>query len=176
MKKAQSIILCGLISCSFILSGCSSVRDIVGASDESPDEFAVMTRAPLSIPSELTLPPPMPGAQRPQEVAATKQAQRAVLGDDTIMSDTQISDSENSLLQNAGAAQTDPNIRSTVNQETEEMHRRNQPVAQKLLSLTKDDTPASATIVDAKKELERIQKNKEDGKSVTEGKTPYIEQ
>ena len=88
MNKAQYITLCGLVFSSFALSGCSSVRDVAGLDKESPDEFSVMTRAPLEMPSGNALPPPDLGAMRPQEKATIQQAQQAVLGQEVIQSST----------------------------------------------------------------------------------------
>jgi len=44
----------------------------------SPDEFAVESRAPLTIPPEFELRPPQPGAPRPQEATAADQARKVI--------------------------------------------------------------------------------------------------
>ena len=51
---------------SLTLSGCSDARRALGYDKSAPDEFAVVSRAPLSQPPDLTLRPPTPGAVRPQ--------------------------------------------------------------------------------------------------------------
>lgn len=43
-----------------------------------PDEFAVESRAPLTIPPEFDLRPPTPGAPRPQEATAADRARRVI--------------------------------------------------------------------------------------------------
>ena len=43
-----------------------------------PDEFAVESRAPLTLPPEFDLRPPQPGAPRPQEVTAADKARRVI--------------------------------------------------------------------------------------------------
>ena len=43
-----------------------------------PDEFAVESRAPLTIPPEFDLRPPQPGAPRPQEVTAADKARKVI--------------------------------------------------------------------------------------------------
>ena len=50
----------------------------MGLSPSAPDEFAVESRAPLTIPPDFDLRPPTPGAPRPQEVAAAEKAKRAI--------------------------------------------------------------------------------------------------
>lgn len=162
-------------ACSVLLSGCSGIRDSLGLERDGPDEFAVMTRAPLEIPSHLTLPPPNPGAQRPQEKSFSEKAQQAVFGEEQEASD-QESSAEASLLQKAGANEAELGIRAKVDQETENLGDRNQPVVKRLLKLGGNDQPAAANVVDAKKEYERIKENKAQGKDITDGETPMIQE
>ena len=56
---AQTLVLC--LSAS-LLSGCESLRNAAGLTKKSPDEFAVTTKAPLVIPPDFNLRPPLPGA------------------------------------------------------------------------------------------------------------------
>ena len=58
----------------FTLSACEHAREAIGIGKQSPDEFAVVTRAPLSMPPDFGLRPPRPGAERPQEKAITESA------------------------------------------------------------------------------------------------------
>lgn len=46
------------------VSGCESTRETFGLNKQSPDEFAVVSRAPLSLPPDFTLRVPEPGAPR----------------------------------------------------------------------------------------------------------------
>ena len=50
-----------------VLTGCSSLNSILGGEKTPPDEFRVVSRAPLSLPPDYGLTAPQPGAQRPQE-------------------------------------------------------------------------------------------------------------
>ena len=43
-----------------------------------PDEVAVESRAPLTLPPEFDLRPPQPGAPRPQEVTAADKARKVI--------------------------------------------------------------------------------------------------
>ncbi len=175
MTDKKLIILCDLSTSLIALGGCSGVRNSLGLDKDSPDEFAVLTRAPLEIPSNLTLPPPQPGMPRPQETSVSVKAQKAMFGSEKEASQG-VSASEDMLLQKTGADQSDPNIRATVNKETAAMSERNKPVVQKLLKLGGEKQDSSATVVDAKKEYERIKKNAEEGKDITDGDTPVIEE
>ncbi len=72
--------LLALLSLALIppLSGCSSLRQAIGMDQAGPDEFAVESRAPLTIPPEFDLRPPQPGAPRPQEVSAAEKARKLI--------------------------------------------------------------------------------------------------
>lgn len=54
------------------LSACSGddLSRSFGLTRDTPDEFTVTTRAPLSMPPDYALRPPRPGAARPQEQTA----------------------------------------------------------------------------------------------------------
>jgi hypothetical protein len=66
------------LSTSLLLPGCSDFARAVGIERVSPDEFAVESRAPLTIPPEFELRPPQPGAPRPQEATAADQARKVI--------------------------------------------------------------------------------------------------
>ncbi len=171
-----------LVSAALLLpTGCGgnvkdSLRGSLGLERESPDEFAVITRAPLEIPKHLTLPPPVPGMQRPQEKPVIAVAKEAVFGEAAAQAQNTNTASgiETILLDKTGANRTNPNIRQMVNRETDELAEKNTPVAKKLLGLGGGNVVPTASIVDAKAEYERIKKNKEEGKSILEGETPMI--
>jgi hypothetical protein len=62
----------------FLLSGCGDFRRAIGMDRSGPDEFAVESRAPLTMPPDYELRPPQPGATRPQEVTAADRARKAI--------------------------------------------------------------------------------------------------
>lgn len=174
MNTMKLMTLLGLSA--LTLNGCGiNVRDELGLNRESPDEFAVITRAPLEIPSQLALPPPIPGMPRPQETSSIDQAKEAVLGREE-ETQTPISSAEAALLDRTGASSADKTIRAKVNNETQALTDRNEPVAQKLINLSGKKHKPSATIVDAKKELERIQSDAKSGKTITGDSTHSIEE
>src|SRR5579884_2208102 len=61
-----------------LVSGCGGFRQAIGLDRSGPDEFAVETRAPLTIPPDFDLRPPKPGAPRPQEGSAAAKAREAI--------------------------------------------------------------------------------------------------
>jgi hypothetical protein len=66
--------VCGLL----LLSGCSDFRVALGLDKVGPDEFAVESRAPLTIPPDFDLRPPQPGAPRPQDVTSAERARKVI--------------------------------------------------------------------------------------------------
>src|SRR5260370_36340469 len=71
-----SPVLC--LACALLISGCSDLKKAIGLERTSPDEFAVESRAPLTMPPDFNLRPPQPGATRPQEKSSDQQARQAI--------------------------------------------------------------------------------------------------
>lgn len=161
---------CGVLG---VLTGCSNVKETLGMNRHSPDEFAVVKRAPLSMPPDYSLRPPRPGAPRPQEQAPSAQAAQTVLGVDN-RGQSAPGTAEQILLEQAGAADASPAIRQVVDQESITADKADKPVVDKLLDFRGNDKP-TAVVVDAEKELERLKDNQQEGKPVTEGETPSVE-
>lgn len=159
----------------FSLTACDTAKQELGLNRSSPDEFAVIKRAPLEMPPDYNLRPPQPGAPRPQEQAISEQARNAVLGDmaPSVKKGDGFTKGEAALLQNANATYN-PDIRTIVNEEATRTERKNEPVAKKLLNIGKDTIPP-ATVVDPSAEAARLKRNAEEGKPVTDGKTPTID-
>ena len=106
------------------VGGCSTLRSIAGLDkSNTPDEFQVVQRAPLSMPPDFGLRAPTPGATRPQDATTTDRARQIVIdrdttGQSTVRTIEGRSPGESALLKQAGAASADPNIRAEVNNET----------------------------------------------------------
>lgn len=166
--------------CLFIVTGCSNIRDQLGLEKESPDEFAVVTRAPLEFPTEMVLVKPQPGLQRPQEKTTVQAAKEAVFGtmataagsDDSLNK----SGAESVLLKRAGADNVKKDIRSVVNRETQDLAQRNKPVVEKLIGLGSENSTPSASVVDPKAEFERIKDARKKGDAITGDGSAMVEQ
>ena len=163
------------------LSACEGVQKQLGLTKQSPDEFKVVARAPLSLPPDYTLRPPEPGIPRPQEGTTSQQAKNAVfrlqqpeagtLGP-KIESDNR-SRAELSLLKAAGADQADPNIRRIIDAETLRINAESDDFLEALVFWREPE--AAGEIVDATEEAKRLRENAALGKPVTDGETPTIE-
>jgi|SRR5215470_1336015 len=161
------------------LSGCGGqVRQALGMTKQSPDEFQVVAHAPLTMPPDSNLRPPEPGAPRPQEGTAAEQAQTALGVTPALAQDPSNaaggsqSSGEVALLQNAGATGINPGIRQQIDAETAAQVERDQTLIERLVFW---HTPEPyGTVVDPVAESKRLQENQAQGKPVTEGETPII--
>lgn len=118
MFKSPLFTLFLIASAMLIVTGCNGTKakQALGVGRQSPDEFAVVERAPLSIPPSYQLNAPQPGAPRPQEISPTDQARALITGDDNIKTQG-MSGVEAMLVQQAGGGQANPEIRTVLNQE-----------------------------------------------------------
>jgi hypothetical protein len=93
------------------LAGCQTTSRALGLAKVTPDEFRVVSKAPLVIPPDYALRPPAPGEPRPQELEPQSAARTALLG--ARQSEVR-SDGEKLLVAKAGADKADPLIRYVV--------------------------------------------------------------
>jgi hypothetical protein len=96
------------------LSACGHAKESLGLAKVTPDEFRVVTKAPLVIPPEYAMRPPAPGEPRPQELQPESAARLALLGQRTA---EQRSEGEKLLVSRAGAEHADPLARYVVDDE-----------------------------------------------------------
>lgn len=153
-----------------VLAGCENAKEELGLTRKAPDEFAVIQRAPLEMPPDYTLRPPEPGAARPQEESTNARARQAVFGgdQDTAKNDKPAS-SEEFLLEKTGADQTDPSIRTVVDQEAGAESTREKPVTEKILGLGGfGGDNEKGEVIDPVAERERLQKERAENENVTE--------
>jgi hypothetical protein len=169
------------------VAGCSSTKEMLGLTKRSPDEFQVVSRAPLSMPPDYSLRPPTPGAPRPQEGTTTQQAQGIVTGNyetgslapDQIPAPgegegtTTASDGENAFLQSASLTGIDPNIRKLVDEETAVDQEDSTSFLDDLIFWRAPEP--YGTVVDPVAEQKRLQENQALGQSTATGETPIIE-
>jgi hypothetical protein len=159
------------------LSACGGFNEQLGLTKQSPDEFRVVSRAPLTVPPNFQLRPPEPGAPRPQVGTPTQQAERAVFRNSQSAGQrnaaTPRTAGEQALLNAAGASQVDPNIRQLVNRETNRINEESEAFVDNLV-FWNTQSPAG-TIVDPVAERRRLQENAALGQPTTTGPTPQIE-
>ena len=164
----------------FLMGSVIAACNLAGGSNAGPDEFAVVTRAPLSLPPDFDLRPPRPGAARPNESSPRDDAQTELLrnlGNRGGRSSTKKSipgnftTGEAALLKRAEALNVDPKIRELVARDSGLIIESDTLVD--TLVFWKSKKPAQ-TLVDPRREAERLRGNAALGKPATTGTTPII--
>lgn len=159
------------------LSGCENARRSLGMGKQAPDEFAVLTRAPLELPPDYGLRPPEPGAKRPQEASTRDQARRILLGgaasaDATARPGSRFSTGESAILKRAGALNTDPSIRQKVNRESAGIAIAEAGFLDKIIFWQEPALPG--VVVDADKEARRLREASAMGTAPNKSDVPVI--
>ncbi len=171
-----------LSSIAFVMAGCDSTRQALGIDGKkAPDEFAVLTKAPLIIPPDFTLRPPSPGQKSPRDELARSSARSALFGSTSSGVITQeaaaaagTSAGELALLRQADAVDADNSIREIVNAETNTLQEDDKSLIERVMFW--QTQPAYGDVVDPTKEQKRIQENAALGNSASDGgETPIIE-
>ncbi len=153
------------------LSACgSSLSESLGYGKEAPDEFAIVTKAPLVIPPDYALRPPRPGAPSPRSTSPQAAAQ-AALSQSNAQNQGNQSVGEQALLANAGATNADPNIRQVIDDETRALKLKDEEFLDDVL-FWKPAPSDPNRVVNAPGEAQRLRENEALGRPVTEGETP----
>ncbi len=151
-------------------SGCSSFSNALGAGKVAPDEFRVVTRAPLTLPPDYSLRPPAPGEARPQELEPDAEARAAIFGSDIAQGAT---GGERALVVAAGAEAVDPNVREQIDYEGSGIVHRSESFSDRLLSFRNASEDAAAPL-DSEGEARRLQEQ-ESVRRVTGGAAVTIQ-
>jgi hypothetical protein len=159
------------------VGGCDATRQALGLGKTAPDEFEVVSHAPLTMPPSYVLVPPQPGAPRPQELSAAATAETTLLANSSsgaLTSDSgNVSPGEQAILSEAGAAKADPNIRAAVNQDAADEREASTDFMEKLIFWR--PTPQPGTVLDPQKEQQRLQQDAALGQPPSAGgPTPTI--
>lgn len=160
-----------------LLAGCGqdTARNL-GFTRDAPDEFSVVTRAPLSLPPQLgsDLPVPRPGAPRPQELTGGA-AGAAILAPASAYGvgvPSAPSAGESALVAQAGGAV--PNtVRRQVDAESLRLEQPDRGLVDRLMFWR--DTPPAGTVVDPQREAQRLRENAALGRDTEQGETAIIQ-
>jgi hypothetical protein len=149
----KPIALVAIVAAAAAASGCSTISNSLGMTKNVPDEFRVVTRAPLTLPPDYSLRPPRPGEPRPQELEPDAEARAALFGQDVGQS---ASAGERAFVAAAGAEAADPNVRSTVDYESDGVVRRPEALADRVNQFEGQDA-AQQPAADAQAEQRRVE-------------------
>ncbi len=143
------------------LAGCDSFNRAIGKTRVIPDEFQVVSNAPLAIPPDYSLRPPRVG-NGPEQVSPTQIARESVFR----AADQQQaslptpskgrSAGETDLLRDAGAANVPPDIRQLVDTDPKEGVPFERSLVDKLLFWQGPTTPPSVDLINPSAEASRI--------------------
>jgi hypothetical protein len=141
------------VALAFALSGCDTIRSAAGITKQTPDEFAVVTKAPLVIPPDYNLRPPKPGAVPTNQTSPTGAAQAALYGNDDASNPDSVagnySEVEKTLLAQAGAANPDHSIRQQIASDEKSMQGSDESFTDKVLFGGPADTSDKPVDADA---------------------------
>jgi hypothetical protein len=172
--SVSKVIATSALFAAFGLAGCESTQQALGMTKVTPDEFRVVSKAPLVVPPDFALRPPAPGKPRPQELQPEGAARLALLGQREA---EQRSQGEKLLVNKAGAEKADPLIRYVVDDEFGDVAHKEKSFADKVMFWRGDKKAVAApsapgadtaTPVDAASEDARISQ-------LTGGKTVVIQ-
>lgn len=102
-----SVIIAGGVA----FSGCSSATKALGLKQSAPNEFNILTKAPLVVPPEYNLRPPRVGESSYENNYTQKAAREALVGD---IDDAEPSKGEQFLLAKAKAPRANQEIRVEI--------------------------------------------------------------
>ena len=163
MRLTRTAVLT-LAASALVLGGCGTMRDSIGLTKVTPDEFLTVSTAPLTVPPEYGLRPPAPGEPRPQELAPESAARQILLGQRQAITRTT---GEQALVTQAGADRADPLARFVVDDEFGDLAHKEEGWANRILFWRRDDaasqaptttqTASGAVTIDAASEYARLQ-------------------
>tara|TARA_Y100001960_G_scaffold290467_1_gene331094 strand:+ start:115 stop:651 length:537 start_codon:yes stop_codon:yes gene_type:complete len=168
MKKLLLPSICSVV---LLLGACSGVKEELGLTRNSPDEFTVVKRAPLTLPPEYNLRPPGSGPTAVTSGRTAGTARTAVFG--STGTTTQADNADSAFLAKAGAVDADSSIRNVIEQENGYITVENRSTIEKLLR--RDGDAEAAVVVDPVKEKQRLDANASTGAPVNSGDVPVIE-
>lgn len=127
MKKTLTLIAAGT---ALALTPACISRDRGFSNANAPDEFRVVTKAPLTIPPEYGLRPPQAGQELPAEVSVERTTTITAFGSTT---GSDASPAERALIAHAGANAANPVIRGVVDYEEAKTIRRTATLTDRVL-------------------------------------------
>jgi len=166
------------ISVPCLLASCDKARETFGLEKMPPDEYQVVTRAPLAMPPDYGLRAPAPGTQRPQETQPSQAARDILLQASSAGTQRDqppprgLSPGESALLAKANALQADPKIRDVIDRETSMLSDADKSFVDSLLFWQAKEPPG--VVIDPQKEQQRLQEASALGQTPS-GPPPVIE-
>lgn len=145
-----------LASVALVATGCTSTSRALGLEKSAPNEFNILTKAPLIVPPEYNLRPPQVGASSAENNYTQRSAREALLGD---VDDADPSNGELALMAKAGVNRANPEIRLEIDG-VNSVERKSEGFTNRLLFWQNGqvvDAQGNPTPLDADNEARRIE-------------------
>lgn len=146
MKIRNAITISCVLAGGVILSGCSSATKALGLKQSAPNEFNIVTKAPLVVPPEYNLRPPQIGESSYENNYSQAAAREALVGN---IDDAEPSNGEQYLLVKANAPRANQEIRVEIDGQNS--------VERKTESFTDKVMRGANVALDAEAEAKRLQ-------------------
>lgn len=164
MRIRNAAVLTLVAASALSLGACAGMRESIGLTKVTPDEFLTVSTAPLSVPPEYGLRPPAPGQPRAEDLAPEAAARQILLGQRQAVTRTE---GEQALVAAAGADRADPLARYVIDDEIGDLAHKDPSWADRIMFWRRDDAATqTATVipnagsemtVDAQTEYARLQ-------------------
>lgn len=158
------------------LGACADTRRAIGWDKTSPDEFRIVSRAPLTLPPDFGLRPPAPGQARPNEAQPQEAARAAVFGTQNAARPAEPqpgSPGEQTLVARMGGGNVDPNIREQIDRETAQLAEADRTFVDRLIFWQQRD-PAQGQALDAQRESQRLREAAATGRPAADGAVAIV--
>ena len=116
----QLINLAAIIAVSASLSACASTSKRLGLTTTGPNEFNILTKAPLVVPPEYSLLPPRIGESSAENNYSQASARKALIGD---VDATEPTRGEIVLMTKAGVGRSDQEVRLVIDGQNSVEHK-----------------------------------------------------
>lgn len=164
MRIRNAAVLTLVAASALSLGACAGMRESIGLTKVTPDEFLTVSTAPLSIPPEYGLRPPAPGQPRAEDLAPEAAARQILLGQRQAVTRTE---GEQALVAAAGADRADPLARYVIDDEIGDLAHKDPSWADRIMFWRRDDAATQTatvtqgaqgdTTIDAQTEYRRLQ-------------------
>lgn len=128
MRRIFAPIILATTASAFLV-GCTSTSKALGLRKDTPNEFNILTKAPLVIPPEYNLRPPRIGESSSEDNYSQRAAREALIGD---IDAAEPSEGEALLMRQANVGRADPEIRLKIDGQNS-VERKTQGFASRIL-------------------------------------------
>ena len=150
------VIFASLAVASLVMSGCTTAAKGLGLTKDAPNEFNILTKAPLIIPPEYNLKPPRLGESSAENNYSQKAAREALIGN---VDDAEPTRGEIALMAKAGVGRADQEVRLEIDGQNS-VERKTQGFASRVLFWKNGEIineKGEAVPLDAENEARRLE-------------------